>query len=198
MAAAGILYPLGIYVAVTYPGWRGAAAAGVSATMVVALALLSPGGWRGRVRRTIPAVVLALAVLVLLAGRKGPALSVPVVVNGVLLVTFAMSLVRGQPIVEHFARAHNPTLSSAQVRYCRSVTIAWCVFFFINGGIAAALAVFASTAWWAVFTGGISYGLIGLMFAVEYTVRAVRFPASVGWLGARMAALLDRFAGAKP
>jgi uncharacterized membrane protein len=78
------------------------------------------------------------------------------------------------------------------------VTQAWCVFFIVNGGIAAALAAFAPLAWWAVFTGGLSYGLVGLMFAVEYAVRAVRFPASAGWLGARVAALIDRFAGAKP
>ncbi len=160
--------------------------------LVAAIALRSAGSWAERGWRMLPALVLALAVAALLAGRAGPALSVPVAINAMLLATFALSLLRGEPLVERFARMRNRTLSPAQVRYCRAVTIAWCVFFVVNGAIAASLAAFAPLAWWAVFTGGISYGFVGLMFAVEYVVRALRFPASTGWLGSRIAVLRER------
>jgi hypothetical protein len=88
---------------------------------------------------------------------------VPVAVNAVLLATFALSLTRGQPMAERFARMTSPTLDARQIRYCRSVTIAWCVFFGLNGATAAVLAVFAPLSWWAAFTGVVSYVLVGLM-----------------------------------
>jgi acyl-coenzyme A synthetase/AMP-(fatty) acid ligase/3-hydroxymyristoyl/3-hydroxydecanoyl-(acyl carrier protein) dehydratase len=55
--------------------------------------------------------------------------------------------------------------------YCRKVTVVWCVFFIFNGGIAAAVVFFASDALWSLYTGGISYILIGILFGGELMVR---------------------------
>ena len=59
-------------------------------------------------------------------------LFVPVLVNLGLLVAFARSLWRGPPVIESLARLQVGDLSDAEVRYCRSVTGIWCVFFVAN------------------------------------------------------------------
>ena len=102
-------------------------------------------------------------------------LAYPSVVNAVLLGTFALSLRRGQPVVERLARQITPDLLPAEVRYCRTVTVVWCAFFASNGSVATALALWAPRSWWAAYCGAISYLLVGTLFAVEYLVRKRRF-----------------------
>jgi uncharacterized membrane protein len=102
-------------------------------------------------------------------------LAYPALVSGVLLAQFAWSLRKGRPMVELFARREVENLSDDEVRYCRTVTAIWCVFFALNGLAAAALALCAPRSWWAAYTGGISYGLLGALFAGEYLVRRARF-----------------------
>lgn len=104
--------------------------------------------------------------------------AIPAVINFAMLATFAASLRRGErPVVEHLARESVPHLpfGPEHVRYCRSVTIIWCVFFTVNGGGTALLAAFAPQKWWAMGTGPVSYAALGLLFAVEYSVRKYRF-----------------------
>lgn len=126
-------------------------------------------------KRTTMTLLTALAALVL-AGASAYAQSFvpvkfyPVVMNAAWLAFFAGSLA-GTPMAERFARLRHPNLPDYAVCYCRKVTIAWCLFFFINGLIAADSALNRSADWWALYNGLISYGLIGLMFAIEYCVR---------------------------
>jgi len=47
----------------------------------------------------------------------------------------------------------------------------WCGFFVLNGAIALGTALWASEAVWSLYTGVISYVLMGLLFAGEYLVR---------------------------
>ncbi len=102
-------------------------------------------------------------------------LVLPVAINAVLLIAFARTLRRGPSMVERFARLQGNELSEAEVRYCRSVTLVWCAFFVLNGGVAAALAAFGSLAAWTLYTGAISYVGMGILFAAEFIVRAWRF-----------------------
>jgi acyl dehydratase len=133
----------------------------------------------------IPLSVGAILLLGAWSDDRRFVLALPVLTNGVLLAQFALSL-RGIPIAERFARAQKEDLSPAQVAYCRSVTIAWCVFFVLNGSVTAALALRAPVKAWAVYSGGVSYGLVGLAFAVEFGVRTIRFGLSGAGLLARM------------
>jgi uncharacterized membrane protein len=155
----------------------------------------------------VPLVVVALLLASALLDDARFVLALPVLISAALLVTFGGSLRGEMPIVERFARmkrgaqdssttsaAHpdgvgaggpggprttrRKDLSDAQIRHCRQATIAWCVFFAINGVVAGALAVAEMTVAWAVYTGGIAYGLMGLMFAGEYAVRVYRFGAA--------------------
>ncbi len=118
--------------------------------------------------------VVAILALSALLDHPALLLAYPALVNLVLLVQFGSSL-RGTPFVERFARLVDPELSEPEVRYCRTVTRVWCAFFALNGVAAALLAAFAPRAWWAAYTGLLSYLLVGALFAAEWLVRKVRF-----------------------
>jgi len=104
----------------------------------------------------------------------------PVLVSLALLVAFVLSLRGGHSIVERFARLQVSDLSQAEVAYCRTVTVVWCVFFVLNGSLAAALAISGQREVWAVYTGAVAYALMGILFGAEYVVRKIRFPRPRG------------------
>jgi uncharacterized membrane protein len=160
--------------------------------------------------REVALVVLALAMLRLVTARFGAALAfarevwlpvasvgvvavgaaiwndpmglllAPTLINAALLGSFGGSLWGERSIVERFARLQVDDLSQAEVRYCGSVTRLWCVFFVANGLMALYLALFRDIETWALFTGFVSYILIGLLFASEYLYRHWRFRRFVG------------------
>ena len=104
----------------------------------------------------------------------------PTLINVALLATFGGSLWRERPIVERFARLQTESLSDAEIRYCRLVTKIWCGFFVANGATALYLALARDIEVWALFTGFISYILIGMLFGGEYIYRHWRFRRFVG------------------
>jgi acyl-coenzyme A synthetase/AMP-(fatty) acid ligase len=55
--------------------------------------------------------------------------------------------------------------------YCRKVTVIWCAFFILNEAAAAFTIFFGSDFVWSIYNGGISYILMGILFACEYLVR---------------------------
>ena len=79
------------------------------------------------------------------------------------------------PLVERFARMQKAVLTDEEVRYCRSVTVVWIVFLSASGVLGLLLAVLASPAVWAIFTGIGAYILVAALFGIEYAVRKVRF-----------------------
>ncbi len=95
----------------------------------------------------------------------------PVLVNCALLGAFGYSLISGPPMIERLARLREPNLPQAAIGYTRSVTKIWCIFFFINGAIAFATAVWASEAVWSLYTGVIAYILMGALFGGEFLYR---------------------------
>ena len=98
--------------------------------------------------------------------------ALPVLINAVLLLEFGSTLVPpAVPMIERFARMQHPVLGPAQRRHCRRFTKAWCAFFVGNGAVAGGLALAAPVWWWTVYTGGIAYVLMGLMFVVERAMR---------------------------
>ena len=95
----------------------------------------------------------------------------PVLVNALLLAFFGASLLRGPSMVERLARLKEPELPQAAVAYTRRVTQVWCGFFVLNGTLAAATALWATDAVWALYNGLVAYGLMGALFAGEWLVR---------------------------
>jgi len=180
----GVAYPLLVYYGLVHWSPRQ-----VALLVLAALGLLAALRWRGLDRRrvgaalgpVVPAVVLA--VVTAATGDPRALLAAPVLVSLALLVTFGMSLRPGRmPMVERFARLQEgDRLPAHAVPYCRRVTQVWAVFFAGNAVVAGVLAIAASHAWWALYTGGIAYVLIGIIFAIELLVRRIRIGrASVG------------------
>ena len=95
----------------------------------------------------------------------------PVMVNGVLLATFLSSLYRPQTIVEKIARIRDSRFSDREIPYARKVTVAWSIFFAINGLIALATVLIENKFYWSIYNGAISYALMGFMFAGEFYCR---------------------------
>lgn len=98
----------------------------------------------------------------------------PVLVNLAFLIAFAYSLSTPQSMVERFARITEPDLPDVAVRYTRNVTKVWCAFFVFNGSMALITAIWASQEIWTLYTGVVSYLLMGSLFAIEYLYR-IRF-----------------------
>ncbi|MDB5980295.1 MAG: hypothetical protein JWQ69_1310 [Pseudomonas sp.] len=95
----------------------------------------------------------------------------PALISAFLLCLFGTSLVFGPPMIERMARLSHPEMSDVALRYTRNVTYVWCLFFLGNGLTAAALTLWAPLSWWTLWTGVISYVLMGLLFAGEWLVR---------------------------
>ncbi len=100
----------------------------------------------------------------------------PVFMNGALLAAFGSTLFAPPTMIFRFATLQDKSIkgSLAEKRieaYCRKVTWIWCGFFVLNGGIAFYTVFFASDALWSIYNGGISYILIGILFAGEFLVR---------------------------
>ena len=118
------------------------------------------------------AFVLALALLAILFRAERAVLLYPVFMNAFFLFIFASSLLPGSiPAAERFARLKEKNLPPEGVRWCRGVTMAWCVFFLLNGGIALWTVFLEDKQYWTLWNGFASYIAIGLMFAAEYALR---------------------------
>jgi uncharacterized membrane protein len=114
---------------------------------------------------------LALAGLAAALNVGWPLKLYPVVISASMLALFGATLIKGPPMVERLARLREPDLPAHAIAYTRQVTKVWCGFFVLNGALAAGLALFASERAWALYTGGIAYGLMGALFAGEWLVR---------------------------
>jgi uncharacterized membrane protein len=114
---------------------------------------------------------LALAALAIWYNALLPLKLYPAMVSAAFLGVFGYSLLAPPSIIERMARGRGPALSPFVVTYTRRVTQVWCAFFLLNGCLALATALWASAALWSLYTGVISYVLMGLLFAAEYMVR---------------------------
>jgi uncharacterized membrane protein len=182
VAALGVV---GVVAVVAYPVavWLGLSRLAIRPLALVLLAVLLPTQLaRLRLDRRqilsllpVPAGVAALLVLAAVVEDRRFVLSLPVLVNAVLLTGFAASL-RSVPLVERFARAQvGDDLSAGEVRYCRTVTLVWSAFFLGNALVSLALALFGTVAAWTLWCGLLSYVAMGCLFAAELVVRKVRF-----------------------
>lgn len=88
---------------------------------------------------------------------------------GALLI-FALTLYKPPSMIERFARLVEPDLPESGVRWTRKVTVVWCVFFSLNATIALAT-VFASTQFWVIYNGFVSYLLMGILLLGEFILR---------------------------
>jgi uncharacterized membrane protein len=122
------------------------------------------------IRLSMIAAIVLIVGLALVDGQVA-AKAYPVVISGGLAFLFGASLWRSSSLVERMAELGGETLSPAIRLYCRRVTMVWALWLTINTLIAAALALFGSLEAWALWTGFLSYLVMGLIFAAEFTLR---------------------------
>ncbi|VXB49065.1 conserved membrane hypothetical protein [Pseudomonas sp. 8AS] len=166
LVVAGLLYPFAVYFGMEHLSPR-------------VFALLLGGLWLARAlvqrgkpgNRWMAGVALGFCLLLGLAGEAELLRWYPVLLNGLLLSLFGLSLKFGPPLIERLARLREPDLPDVAVRYTRSVTRVWALFFLANGLVVIALNLWAPLSWWTLYTGLIAYGLMGLLFAGEWLVR---------------------------
>jgi uncharacterized membrane protein len=174
--AFGLAYPVFIYSGLSYFEPRTVALAlgvGVFAR-VLAIARARQAVDLGRLLLAPLSVGVVLAVTAFFnEGRVF--LFVPALVNFALLVSFGHTLLRPPSMIETFARLQVDDLSEAERGYAVTVTRVWCCFFLLNGAAALLLAVYASIEVWAIYTGFLSYLLMGTLFSLELVVRTWRF-----------------------
>ncbi len=175
-AALVVGYPVLVYFGATRWSGRGLGL-GLLLLGVTAMAARAARAKREHlaVALRVPATVVAIALVGALFDDRRFVMLLPALINGALLAQFGSSL-RGMPLVERFARMqHEDGLAPAQVRYCRTVTIVWCAFFAVNGGVALALALADEVMLWSLHASVFGYVGMGLLGAGEYLVRKWRF-----------------------
>jgi uncharacterized membrane protein len=170
-----LAYPLAVWAGLAFAGTR-ATAGVVLAALAVRTFALWPSEHGAALRRLLLAVATAGApAAAALADDPLLLLFAPVLVSLGLLGAFGYSLLRGPPLIETVARFQVGELSEPEIRYCRTVTAVWCLFFVANAATAGWLALSGSLAAWALWTGALSYLAIAVLFAIELTVRSWRF-----------------------
>jgi uncharacterized membrane protein len=100
----------------------------------------------------------------------------PVIIYLALAAWFGRTLLPGrQPIISRFASLERGELEPVLARYTRRLTVMWSAFFAVMAVTSAALALFADAESWSLFTNGLNYLLMALLFVGEYAYRRVRY-----------------------
>jgi uncharacterized membrane protein len=120
----------------------------------------------------LAAAGIVLAITSIVAESPNAMLYYPVIANLLLLYVFVFSLFRPPTVIEFFARIQEKNLEPSAVAYTRRATIAWAIFFAVNGSISLFTVLGASLETWAVYNGLVSYILIGCMFLMEFFIRS--------------------------
>ena len=164
--AVTVLYPLAIWLGHGRfePRWLAGLLLLAALARLPALKLSSGARW---------SVAGALALVACAVWSNGllPLKLYPVLVSAALLGVFGASLLTPMSAIERMARLSGQDFPPVASAYMRTVTKVWCGFFVCNGALALGTALWASEAVWSLYTGLVSYVLMGLLFGGEYLVR---------------------------
>jgi uncharacterized membrane protein len=95
-----------------------------------------------------------------------------------LACLFGLSLLGpGDALITRLARVVvSPELSPRNLRYTRGATVAWTLFFVLNGLLSVALFLFAPREIWSLHANVLTGPLLGLMFLIEMAIRRFVLP----------------------
>ncbi len=185
LAIAGVLYPVLVFVllAVFKAPVRIVSLCAVALALVLFLSATGNASKGRGGRRKLNPKNLISSIFFLLAGVLCFATNsslflklYPLAVCGTFFFVFAMSLASPPNIIFRFATLQDKSILGSPFKgrvesYCKKVTLVWCGFFVLNGAAAAWTAFYGSERAWAVYNGGLSYIIMGLIFAVEFFIR---------------------------
>ncbi|WP_231566750.1 hypothetical protein [Erwinia sp. 9145] len=164
-------WPLLVWFTLTHPAWRWLLPLAIVLFLLRLLALRGRAGERALVGRWLAATGAGLSLVSLLLNKGHLLMWYPVVVNALMLLLFAASLLSDMPLVERIARLKEPALPAAAIRWTRRVTQVWCLFFIVNGGVALMTCLADDLRWWTWWNGLFSYLLMGSLMAGEWLLR---------------------------
>jgi uncharacterized membrane protein len=159
--AGSLLYPIIVFAALPH------APAALIVAVAIALAGLRLLATRGRGARRVALLGFTVLVVEPVLAAK----AYPVLVSLAVAGLFGASLVWPPTLIERIARRSQPALGPEGVIYTRRLTWIWTIFLLANAAIAAALSLWGSLAAWTLWTGLLSYVLMGLLFVGEWSVR---------------------------
>lgn len=101
----------------------------------------------------------------------------PVLITATVFAVFAGSLRAGHvALVTRIAQAINGQLKPEGLHYTRRVTQMWVLVLLALTVAEAGLALFAPLPVWSLFSNGVNYLIVALVFLLEYLYRRHRFP----------------------
>lgn len=122
----------------------------------------------------LPAIALAFAVLGWISHDATCLLVLPSATQAAFGLTFLRSS-SGVPLIEQFARMVKPELGAGELAHCRRWTRIWGGYLLALAALGLVLARWAPLEVWTVYVGVVSYVLVGVLFAIEYLIRKIRF-----------------------
>jgi uncharacterized membrane protein len=114
---------------------------------------------------------LACAAFVIVANSQIAIKLYPVLISSFVASLFALSLYSEKSLIENMASLRGKTITPLAKIYTRKLTAIWAIVLYINALIALYLALFASTQAWALYSGLLSYVILGFFILAEIIYR---------------------------
>ena len=161
LSVVSVIYPFVLFFAGDFTFW----VVWVLAVLWIARAAYSSGFER---RLSVLAAGFFIVCIIFRGGFL--AYLYPVLVSLAFLAFFAFSL-KNEAVITKIARLKEPDLDEKGVVYTRNLTKIWCAFFVFNAAISLALALMEDKLYWSVYSGAVSYALMGTLFFGEILFR---------------------------
>ena len=161
LSVVSVIYPFALFFAGDFAFW----VVWVLAVLWIARGAYSSGFER---RLSIAAAVFFIVCMIFRGGFL--AYLYPVLVSLAFLVFFAFSL-KNEAVITKIARLKEPDLDEKGMIYTRNLTKIWCAFFVFNATLSLALALIEDKLYWSVYSGAVSYSLMGTLFFGEILFR---------------------------
>jgi uncharacterized membrane protein len=169
----GIAYPFLVYAGRTHAELSFLRPAWLILIALILIGLRLPTMRNAAGRSGMVALSAAAAVLLLLLALN-PELAIkayPVLISLAAAGIFGVSLIWPPSLIERIARLREPDLPPEAIAYTRTLTQIWLGFLLANATIATLLGLWGSLREWTLWTGLISYVLMGTLFLGELVWR---------------------------
>ena len=161
LSVVSVIYPFALFFADDFAFW---------VVWVLAALWIARGAYSSGFERRL-SVLAAVFFIVCMIFRGGfLAYLYPVLVSLAFLAFFAFSL-KNEAVITKIARLKEPDLDEKGVVYTRNLTKIWCAFFVFNATLSLALALIEDKLYWSVYSGAVSYSLMGTLFFGEILFR---------------------------
>ena len=161
LSVVSVIYPFALFFAGDFAFW-----------VVWALAVLwiARGAFSSGFERRLSVLAAGFFIVCMIFRGGFLAYLYPVLVSLAFLAFFAFSL-KNEAVITKIARLKEPDLDEKSVVYTRNLTKIWCAFFVFNAAISLALALIDDKLYWSVYSGAVSYALMGTLFFGEILFR---------------------------